>query len=402
MGDDLNFILAKVVNTMQSVASSHAVETGPTAGGLVRHGRILRGPATQPAGTTHPVAYELGLCLQLDAKTCLLLASMDEQGGGDLCVGNDAFVFERLEDIVPERAIAVNRADPHYILPRDGSKAFLAKFPAIGGFIPLDAVLDDGSPHPARGRGFLKSTCVPFSFDKTSAISNPEPFYEFIEMAWDGERLTFTRREYVRELRGLPLTGDGPLGQLTRQGIGLLGAFGIKRCGICIIRFEYNGNSWEAVAHGEPFCTVPESSDPSRPGEPWAFAPGECEPMLRRVADKYYLFTRGKDPMGRLYESDDGFNYRLVLSRPNVTVPQMLNVGLDGSLYVATNPGPGWLRNPLEAFDLLEPKPGVTLHDQDGIRNDEGRAFRSLIMPLPPTCASKGDGATWFFIVCAI
>jgi hypothetical protein len=46
----------------------------------------------------------------------------------------------------------------------------------------------------------------------------------------------------------------------------------------------------------------------------------------------------------------------LLFEHPNHTVPQVLNQGLDGSLYLATNPGPGWLRNPIPAA-IFAPAP---------------------------------------------
>jgi hypothetical protein len=52
-----------------------------------------------------------------------------------------------------------------------------------------------------------------------------------------------------------------------------------------------------------------------------------------------------------------------------------MNQGLDGSLYVSTNIGPGFLRNPLFAFPLA----GKTLtepwviHDEKGLRDPKGR-----------------------------
>ena len=59
----------------------------------------------------------------------------------------------------------------------------------------------------------------------------------------------------------------------------------------------------------------------------------------------------------------------------NHTVPQVLNQGLDGSVYLTTNTGPGWLRNPLLAFALrgvgfVDP---VVVHDEKQIGDDKER-----------------------------
>src|SRR3954470_23715124 len=77
---------------------------------VIPRGMLLHVPATQPACSKLPTSYELGSCFQLDDTHCLLVSSLDEQGGPDLCVGNDAFVFEKLSDIQSEKAIIINRA----------------------------------------------------------------------------------------------------------------------------------------------------------------------------------------------------------------------------------------------------------------------------------------------------
>jgi hypothetical protein len=95
---------------------------------IVPHGKILGRPSSQPEGTRNIVSYEMGPCFQLDRTHCLLVASMDEQGGPDLCVGNDAFVFEKLSDIKAERAIPVNRPEPNcngHSIKRKGIKVRL-------------------------------------------------------------------------------------------------------------------------------------------------------------------------------------------------------------------------------------------------------------------------------------
>ena len=81
---------------------------------MIHHGRLLARPASQPENTQSAVAYELGRCLQFDRDHCLIVASMDEQGGGDLCVGNDCFVIQKLSDVAAEKAIPLNRAVKDY------------------------------------------------------------------------------------------------------------------------------------------------------------------------------------------------------------------------------------------------------------------------------------------------
>ena len=59
------------------------------------------------------------------------------------------------------------------------------------------------------------------------------------------------------------------------------------------------------------------------------------------------MYTRGYDMKGRVYASTDGLNYTFLFDHYNYNAPQTLNQGLDGSIYLMTNRGPGLLRNPL-------------------------------------------------------
>jgi len=86
----------------------------------------------------------------------------------------------------------------------------------------------------------------------------------------------------------------------------------------------------------------------------------------------YLVYNRCKDRRGRVYQSADGLNYHLLFEHVNHTVPQSLNEGLDGSLYLSTNTGPGWLRNPLllfamRGYSFVNP---VIIHDEKQIHED--------------------------------
>ena len=125
------FRLIAIVGLTLGAASSSLAQTArpdesstvpagkPVAGikKVIPRGMLLHVPATQPACSKLPTSYELGSCFQLDDTHGLLVSNLDEQGGPDLCVGNDAFVFEKLSDIRPEKAIIINRAEPEYVGP---------------------------------------------------------------------------------------------------------------------------------------------------------------------------------------------------------------------------------------------------------------------------------------------
>jgi hypothetical protein len=129
--------------------------------------------------------------------------------------------------------------------------------------------------------------------------------------------------------------------------------------GVRVLRFGYDGARWLPEAAGKPF------------GRPRV----EIEPSIVRVDGEIFVYTRGRDRRGCLYRSGDGLDYYLRADHWNHTVPQVLNPGLDGTAYLATNTGPGWLRNPLVAFalrgvDFVDP---FVVHDEKQIGDDRGK-----------------------------
>jgi len=340
---------------------------------IIPHGRLLRRPDRQPCGTTQSVGYELGGMYQLDERHCLLVASMDEQGGGDKCVGNDAFIFSRLSDIRMEEAIPLNWPLPDYTL-KSGETAWLSKGPATGCMVPLDAVLDDGSPHPGAGTGLLSATCINFNADGTSIVEESKTLLEFMQLRWDGKKLHVTRQLH-ETLLGFNLLAQGITSYLP-DGDAVLAPF-LTNHGLVVFRFVYRDGAWVAVGHSEPFMT---NWNGQAVGAVDYMHSGESEPSIARADGWYWVYTRGgeSNPMGRLYRSTDGLNYRLLLESPAHTVPQPMSQGLHGELYVATNPFPApdgpWLRNPLmvktftgDGFSEME-----IIHDEGGIRDDKG------------------------------
>src|SRR3954452_6104784 len=194
-----------IIHRGQATAQTNGrttTKSGQQSAGIkkaIPRGMLLHVPARQPACSKLPTTYELGSCFQLDTSHCLLVGSLDEQGGPDLCVGNDAFVFEKLSDINPEKAIIINRAEPEYVGPGQGKTSFLAKYPVSGFFQPLGALLPDGRPHPAAGTGLLMSVCVAYIADRSDPTTagqrdanwkSWENLVEFIQVRWNGKKLT--------------------------------------------------------------------------------------------------------------------------------------------------------------------------------------------------------------------
>jgi hypothetical protein len=333
---------------------------------VVRYGRVLSQTVTQPQDTTKPVSYELGKLHQLDRENCLLVASMREQGGHDFEVGNDAFIFKDVEDIDPAKAIPINRLNVNYHLKSNGAPAIRARFPASGAFVPLGAKLPDGQPHPAAGTGFLFSGTRPFLPDRSEGhpqAGREDRTIEFMELRWDGTHLKVTRRGFFTQAAGVDVGRIGITNSLA-DGAGFLCPFESHDGGyVVVIRFEYDGQNWKAVRAGQPFhhATIPQNLK-NPPAEHWF----ETEASIVRDGSRYLVYTRGFDYKGRVYSSTDGLNYTFLFDHYNYQSPQTLNQGLDGSLYLITNRGPGLLRNPLLAFPLrgqtfLEP---FVIHDE--------------------------------------
>jgi hypothetical protein len=319
---------------------------------VVRHGRVLSLTASQPENTTRPVIYEVPKLFQLDRDHGMLIASMREQGGHDFEVGNDAFVFKDLKDISAEKAIPINRLDANYHLKSTGAPAVQGRFPVSGGFVPLGAKLADGSPHPAAGTGFVYSGTLTFRADRMEGhpqAGKDDRDIEFVQLRWDGKDLKVIQREFSKTLAGVDVGRVGLTNALP-DGTGFLCPFAADDgTYVVVIRFEYDGESWKPVKAGKPFR---ESPLPKNWRTDRVYRWLETEASIVRDGERYLVYTRCRDWKGRVYSSTDGLNYSILFDHYNYNTPQTLNQGLDGSIYLLTNRGPGLLRNPLLAFPL--------------------------------------------------
>jgi|GEM_PF-4258276 len=341
---------------------------------MFSHGRVLSHPVLQPEGTKLPVSYELGHMYQLDKDNCLFVASLREMGGWDFCVGNDGIIISSLSDIKAEDAFPINRPDTEYKLKSGKGGGTQAKFPARGAFVPLGAKLEDGTAHPAAGTGFLISHGVTYLTGESKFHPEADNTQDLIQLSWDGVTLRTTAEELPEVVLGLNLIGD-PITDFAPHGEGYIAPFTAAGKGQVMIKFGWNGESWQPLEHGEPFHD-PSSDAVVNSVQDYCVANGEIEGSVQRCPDGYYYVeTRGMDGLGRFYRSKDGMNYEFICSIPNHTVPQPLNMGLDGSLYVASNTGPGWLRNPLIAQPLEGDHYGdpILIHDHKGIHDDQGK-----------------------------
>ena len=224
--------------------------------------------------------------------------------------------------------------------------------------VSLGATLRDGRPHPGAGTGFLISHGLTFNRERSSADAASEQVFEIMQVRWGGETLLIPSRQLVSALLGHALTDMG-ISNYVSDETGFLVPF-MTPAGTDVFRFEHGADGWQAVEHGTPFLTSAE---------------GEREPSLVKTDTCYLAYTRGNDPVGRLYRSEKGFDFELLTERPNPTVPQVLNRTAAGELYLTTNSNRDMLRNPLIACPLTAEGvfgDAVVIHDQDGVRDDKG------------------------------
>lgn len=358
----LGFLGCGKVPESSGPAASTA-STTPAFPKIVHHGLMLGRPAKKPEGTKGIVAYELGNIFQLDRTHCLLVASMDEQGGPDLCVGNDGFIFEKLSDIQAEKAIPLNRVETNYKLKTGKGTGLLAKYPLTGAFVPLGAKLEDGRPHPGAGTGILVCTCMAFKSDRSDPIHGEghynswEALVEVMQIKWTGEKLVITDISQPQNWLGhTPM--DVPFSMFCESGASLIAPFRLEGGHHHPVRFDFDGKAWT----------------PSKIGPHYELDQNEKEPSIRRQGQRYFIASRGgKGPKDRMYVSDDGLTFKFLFDWDNIQdTPTALSQGLDGSLYLATNRNKGWFRNPLYVLPMVgngfgEP---TILHDQDGVRED--------------------------------
>jgi hypothetical protein len=348
----------------------------PGMGKIVSHGMILKNPLKQPIGTSDQVGYELGKMFQLDQDHCLLVASMDELGGGDRCVGNHGLIISKLADIQADAVFPVNWPDPEYKL-KSGRTCFLAKYPVEGGFVPLGARLKDGRPHPHAGTGFLMSTAL--SFDSVSRCliehEDEESLLELMQLRWDGSSLKIFKRELHHDLLGYDFRGLGVSYSLMEEDYFLAPL--TTGAGMVVYKFEFLDGEWRITTCSKPFITCVTD-------QPLVICQvGEHEPSILKKDGKYLVYTRGVDCVGRLYESADCIDFKLALTRVNTDLPQILSKGLKGDIYLVTNPSRGrngdnpmnaYVRNPLLLVPLVDGqyRDPIIIHDEGGIGTIEG------------------------------
>ena len=285
--------------------------------------------------------YQIGIPLQISPTEFGIVLNIRRANvlTGDLEIGNDLVILDRLDLISTERIVPLNRSDrrPH---PRTGRTTLYARYPLAGGFVPLGAKRPDGSTHPHAGTGFAVSQVIGFPCDSdvqwAGQLPAEEQYHamELQQYEYDGSDFTVSSSAILTDDDLNPdwsLTSPG-LCHGIPEGDDLLVGFGGSQEGRTgqagVLRWRREGQAWRAVEF------VPITGEDS-----------SGEATLVRDADGSILFTaRGagaSQKSMRLWRSaDGGRSWEKLLDEPLIRagVPVSLNCCADGSLYFASSP----------------------------------------------------------------
>ncbi len=295
-------------------------------------------PASQPEGETW--RYGIGLIVQVAPKKAAVLCNIKGKRGRDFEAGSDAFLFGDLSKIQASQAIPVSRnhdEDNPNSSPA-GKPAIMVKYPVRGGFVPLGAKLQDGSPHPHAGTGFGFSQAIAWTADQQSTYPEDEgyAYAEVYQLAYDGDSFLVTETQRIpfdRLLDGAVLSNPGltiaiPDGEdlLFAMGGGIQDGFGSG-----LTRWSRKDGTWN------PISWVPITGPD-----------GSFEASIIQDLDGSFLFSAraGRDQAGRrrlesrVWRSQDGgesWTKTLHVIGAVGGCPITLNQAADGTPYLAAN-----------------------------------------------------------------
>ena len=316
----------------------------------------LSGPRIRDASLSvdgRPCVYGLGVIYQVAPTQIAVQVNRRPSGVAvvDYEDGVDCFVIDRIEalgDTAPT-PILRNAYDRH---PETGQRIILTTYPAVGGFVPLGAKRDDGSPHPHAGTGF--GLAVVLGYPADHADPRPERRGDTLHR-WSLQQWRFDGRRFIVEhtdmlhadavLPDLWVLFRHPITPARQDGDDLLLPVSAGRAGAApgsgISRWRRIDNAWRPV-----------DFTPVTPGD------YSIEPSLIRDVDGQWLLsvrgygltdeTRPRWTEGvpetwdalRLYRSPDAIHWReaMTLHVMRSISPIVLNRTVEGQPFFAGNP----------------------------------------------------------------
>jgi len=316
---------------------------------ITAHPPRLTEPAENPPGEV--CRYGVGFPFQVAPKLAGVLCCLRNEGHpvGDFENGSDLILFDELDTLDPAGAVPIIRNDK-YVNPR-GERRISIHYPVVGGFVPLGALRDDGTPHPHAGTGFGLSECLDFpllgkghyskSHKRTKMIFRTTLF----QFTYDTHFFLIDDTEVYTEDEPLRASGAGSEWPLfkpgLKQGISDGDDFlcpvdasrgdileGLRPGSAGVARWQRRGSAWEPVSY------VPVADHES--DTVW------IEPSLVRDLDGSLLFTsRGcfgdiGDTIRIWRSADGGETWRIVIDREAARgeAPVTINQAADGTPYI--------------------------------------------------------------------
>ena len=325
--------------------------------GITKGARDLFRPRDTPAGKTW--LYQIALPFQVSRDTAAAFCNVREGlvKGVDFECGVDVILFNNLSNLKGDDAVIVTRnqeePNPHSIPP--GKPSVVVKYPARGGFVPLEAKRNDGSLHPHAGTGFGINQAIAWKTGDpgvppygVNMFSGPETyqFFEVHQLTYDGGtfKVTASERVSVTEVVSGWTMLDGGLTNAMPDGddflVGMTGGkidpANLKKTnpdvarvsGAGVMRWRRDGGVWKPVSF------VPVTGND-----------GSFEPSLVRDTDGQLLFSaRGSHEPDyndiRVWRSQDKgetwsktLHVRGAISSSTIS----LNQTADGTPYIAAN-----------------------------------------------------------------
>ena len=332
--------------------------------------------------------YGTGFLFQAGPHQAGLLCNLRTEGFpvGDFEAGMDVLAFDDAAKISAETAVPVTRT-VKYADRVTGQWRIVIKHGARGGFVPLGARRDDGSPHPHAGTGvgLCKALDFPMKgngyYDKREKTKGMVRTTEVQQLAFDGKKFSVPRIDTYTEAKPLQAP-DSPwkiYGPSMRMGIpdgdDLLFAVDATTNDASlwwsephaagVSRWRRTDGRWHPV----DFIPVVSSHMPKNPRVVygWKMSVLPIEPTLVRDVDGSLLFTtrfcyKTYDERAlRVWRSVDGQTWELIIERPEIhgEAPLSINRAADGTPYIVSN-ALGRERDKLVLWPLNEDRTGFT------------------------------------------
>lgn len=302
----------------------------------------LRTPAYSPNAV--PLRYGVSVAFQvaLGKAGLFSLVRRIEAPCIDFAAGADVIVFDKVAGIAAAPAFPITRGheETH---PETGEHQIIVKYPFLGGFVPLGARREDGSPHPHAGTGFAVGPLIGFPADLSDRIPghrrNRRTHIELYQLAYDGATFSVARTDrlaFNELLPGWDIVNRGlspglPDGDDLLNGLVARRGEGDQFSGIA--RWQRGPEGWRPVSF-QP--VTPEDTS--------------MEPSIVREADGSLLFSARCSAHGKgdatsfgirvWHSADNGSTWRQVFAAPRTiaSTPVVLSQAADGTPFVAANP----------------------------------------------------------------